>query len=92
MQTTKEEKQCGCKIETTLTQHGGYIVKSTPCQRHLQEQEQELKIRKERKHKKWQLNSEELSCDICKNHIGFVYNFDIEGSYFLCDECKGINN
>lgn len=29
-----------------------------------------------------------LSCDNCGKHIGWVYDFDLNGNYFYCDECR----
>jgi peptide methionine sulfoxide reductase MsrB len=29
----------------------------------------------------------ELECDECGAHIGWVYDFDLEGSCFACDAC-----
>ena len=29
-----------------------------------------------------------LICDLCGKQIGWVYEFDLNESYFYCDECK----
>jgi hypothetical protein len=28
-----------------------------------------------------------LQCDLCGKHLGWVYEFDLNESYFYCDEC-----
>ncbi len=44
------------------------------------EQQEELNDRKD--------SSDPLDCDICGKHICYVYDFDLNGSYFFCDQCK----
>jgi len=33
----------------------------------------------------------ELACDECGKHICWVYDFDLNGSYFYCDDCVDKN-
>lgn len=33
--------------------------------------------------------SEPLACDKCGAHLGWVYECDLNGSYFYCDKCRG---
>ena len=41
----------------------------------------EEKIKERLKH------AEPLYCDMCGKQIGWVYEFDLEGNYFACDDC-----
>jgi uncharacterized protein YbaR (Trm112 family) len=31
---------------------------------------------------------EVLECDICDKVLGYVYDWDLQGNYFYCEECK----
>ena len=34
-------------------------------------------------------NATPLQCAVCGTHIGYVYESDLNGSYFYCEQCKG---
>jgi len=34
-------------------------------------------------------STDELLCDACGSHICWSIQFDLEGSYFVCDLCRG---
>jgi len=87
--TTINKKECGCEEE--ITTKGSYIriiIKNRLCEKHQKEQEER---KNERITNTIKNCDEKLNCDICEEQIGWVHNFDLNGSSFICNDCKNYN-
>lgn len=98
-ETTTEKKDCGCT--TTITKKYGLnildqnspipnyrMTTQTFCKKHTEEREQQEKIREEQDKKYFFENLEEVKCKFCNETIGYMQARDIEGTRFMCHNCR----
>lgn len=82
-------KTCGCS--KTIYKHANnqltYIY-YTQCTKHQLEENRRQYIKKLKDLTFHVENAEPLHCGNCNTQIGWIYEGDIEGSYFYCDNCK----
>jgi hypothetical protein len=85
-------ERCGCTI-TTMQYASMEIGTTTPCRFHHEEAQKrriEADLKEAEDIKYMMENLTELCCNGCGKKIGFMYEFDLNGSYFYCEECHDL--
>lgn len=89
--TSRYPSPCGCVEEVHRKGRMAWSVPFNTCEQHKNERaenQRQQEIENEKKMWRDLARSEELKCDKCGAHIGWIDAFDIEGTKFFCDECK----
>lgn len=87
-------EDCGCETTTKTDTIGGtglhkvVMVSHTYCSAHTEQLKEKQAIEKKIWHRRILNGLDPLDCNLCNQRFGWVYAGDLEGSEFVCNDCK----
>jgi len=86
--TIINKKDCGCYDTIKWLGKYTFIQGQYLCEFHNKEKKQNDDIRKQAEWKYIREVATELKCDRCGTNLGYVVENDLNGSKFICNNCK----